>query len=106
MPEPSDSPAGEEMGVYSGAGYMFIKHRPGRARIGASVWQATLVLTESSGQFEDRLGESELTGRLILERNEPAVERLNHRINAMVATRLGYPRLVEAEPASPPLAAR
>lgn len=101
--EPGDNPDAREVGVYSGAGYLFLKQKPGRARVAAAIWQATLALTDATHAFDDRLGESQLTGKLIIQRDDDRIGLLTHQLNAMVSQRLGYPRLVSAPGSSPAL---
>lgn len=90
------SPGGDEVGLYSGAGFVYPSTRPGRGRLVAGLWEATLRVTAASEGFEDRLGEAQLKGRFTAQRDDDAASRALRRLNVLVSERLGYPRLVKA----------
>lgn len=83
-----------EVGVYSGAGFLYLQSDPGDELLGASLWQADVLLADRSDNFRDLLGQSNLTGSFYAERNGEKVAALLNTLNARVAERLGYPRLV------------
>jgi hypothetical protein len=85
-----------EVGVYSGAGYLFLEDKPGVARITGSLWEADLLLADRSERFKDLLGQSRLTGTFTARRDEQKVNELLRLLNTRVTQRLGYPRLVRA----------
>ncbi|MCE9592310.1 MAG: hypothetical protein K8S99_17525 [Planctomycetes bacterium] len=82
-------------GVYSGAGFLYPKQKPGGAMLDASVWQASLRLTDKTNGFDDRLGQAMVKGGFSARRDDPAVQQSIRRLNIMVRERLGYPRLVD-----------
>lgn len=86
-----------EVGVYSGAGYLYLDNEPGLARITGSLWEADLMLADRSERFKDLLGQSRLTGNFTARRDEQKVSELLRLLNTRVTDRLGYPRLVRAD---------
>lgn len=94
-----------EVGVYSGAGFLFLDSTPGDSSLTASLWQADLLLADRSDRFKDLLGQSTLRGSFTAERNSAKVQALLKDLNRRVSDRLGYPRLVgEPEASSDALA--
>ena len=85
----------KEVGVYSGAGFLFLDSEPGEARLTASLWQADLLLADRSDRFKDLLGQSTLRGSFTAQRDGAKVQQLLKRLNLKVSERLGYPRLVD-----------
>ncbi|MFN3168847.1 MAG: hypothetical protein ACE37H_17480 [Phycisphaeraceae bacterium] len=84
-----------EVGVYSGAGFLYLDSEPGDSTLNASLWQADLLLADRSERFVDLLGQSELRGSFTAERNGDKVHALLKKLNLRVSERLGYPRLVD-----------
>ena len=84
-----------EVGVYSGAGFLYLNSEPGDSSLTASLWQADLLLADRSDRFKDLLGQSTLKGSFTAERNSTKVQQLLQQLNLRVSERLGYPRLVE-----------
>lgn len=96
-----------EVGVYSGAGFLYLDSEPGDSRLNASLWQADLVLADRSDRFKDLLGQSSLRGSFTAERNGDKVNQLIQGLNLSVSERLGYPRLVDqTQPSITPAALR
>ena len=89
--------AGGEIGIYSGAGFLYPKSDPGQRRLDAQIWQATLQLSVWSEGYEQRLVRGELSGRFTAARDDAAVSEAIRRLNVQVSERLGYPRLVRAD---------
>ena len=85
-----------EVGVYSGAGYLFLEDSPGTSRLSGSLWQADLLLADRSERFKDLLGQSRLTGSFTARRDNQKVGGLLRQLNTHITDRLGYPRLVHA----------
>lgn len=86
-----------EVGIYSGAGFMHPKGKPGGDRLSAAVWQATLRLTDRSENFQDLLGQAILEGNFSARRDDAAISQMVRRLNLIIRERLGYPRLVRGE---------
>ncbi|MFI4862110.1 MAG: hypothetical protein ACIAXF_15705 [Phycisphaerales bacterium JB063] len=86
-----------EVGVYSGAGFLYLDEKPGSAQLTGSLWQADLLLADRSERFRDLLGLSRIAGSFTARRDEHKVNQLLHQLNTRVTQRLGYPRLVRAE---------
>lgn len=91
----------QQAGVYSGAGFVYPKNSPGGARLQGSVWEADLVLQDSSSGFKDLLGQAKLTGSFAVRRDDAGTLGAIRRLELMVRQRLGYPRLVERDGGSP-----
>lgn len=88
----------EEVGIYSGAGFVYPNSQPGRKTLRAGVWQANLRLADASDGFADLLGQSVLKGRFTAQLDELSVDQVLHRINVHIQQRLGYPRSVRVAP--------
>ncbi len=97
LPPTADEAAGE-VGVYSGAGYVFPRSKPGDTYFEAGVWDANLLLADHSGGFRDQLGQSALRGNVVARRDDAAVSAMLRRLAVDVTARLGYPRFVSAAP--------
>lgn len=95
LPEGGDA---GEVGVYSGAGFVFPKTKPGDTFFEAGVWDATLQLADRSDGFADKLGQSALRGQITARQDEAAVDAMLDRLSKRVTQRLGYPRFVSATP--------
>lgn len=89
-----DQPALRELGIYGGAGYVFLNDDPGERIVKGEIWDAHLNLTDRSLGFRDRLGTSTLTGSIQLRRDDQAVLQLLNRFSQQVSQTLDYPRLV------------
>lgn len=87
-----------QVGIYSGAGFLFPRNKPGQQLLDAGLWEANLQLQDASPGFQDLLGQATLEGDLIARHDDEAVSELLHHLNAMVTERLQYPRLVDAGP--------
>lgn len=83
-----------EVGIYNGAGFLFLDSEPGETRLSGSLWNADLLLADRSDNFKDLLGQSTLKGSFTAERNSEKVAQLLKQINTRVSERLGYPRLI------------
>lgn len=92
-----------EVGIYAGAGFVYPGGRPGDEEFNASVWHATLRLTDRSTKFDDLLGSAVLEGNLAATRDDATVRRVLKRLGVLISQKMGYPRWVNA---SPPTAAR
>lgn len=95
---------GKDIGIFSGAGYVYPSDDVGEDKLSASIWESTLRLSDKSGGFVDRLGPAQLDGKLVAVRDELAMPDTLHRINVLVRERLGKARLVNGND-FPPLAA-
>lgn len=94
---PASGDSGGNIGVYSGAGFLYPSNRPGSEHFRGKIWQANLRLSDRGATFSDRLGPSVLTGTINARRDDQAVVDLLQRLNKLVAERLGYPRLVRVD---------
>ena len=90
-----------EVGIYSGAGYLYPRSKLGSSSLRASLWDASLRLQDASDHFHYLLGQAVIQGDFTVRRDDAAMERLRHRVNLMIRQRLGYPRLVDAQSAAP-----
>lgn len=94
---PAGGGAGE-VGVYSGAGYLYPNNSLGSKKLSAGIWNSTLRLSDRSERFNDLLGKATLTGGVHARLDEAAVDDAIHRLNMMITERLGYPRMVDGDP--------
>ena len=95
-----------QVGVYSGAGYMFPKGTPGAPELTLAIWQSTLRLTDSTQGFKDLLGPANLKGKITLKQDDAQVERIIRQLNANIRKTLGFPRMVEATPTQDVMSAK
>jgi hypothetical protein len=84
-----------EVGVYSGAGFLYPRSDPGQASLSFELWEASIQLADRSDNFSDLLGQSVLKGEVTAHRDESRVSKLLHQLNSDVNESLGYPRVVE-----------
>lgn len=84
-----------EVGVYSGAGFLYLEDTPGESQLTGSLWQADILIADRSDRFKDLLGQSTLRGSFTARRDDARVGDLLRLLNNKVSDRLGYPRLVE-----------
>lgn len=87
-----------EVGIYSGAGFVYPVGKVGNPAFSADVWQATLRLTDRSTGFEDLLGGAVLDGHLTARRDDAAVSLALRRLRVLVTQCVGYPRWVGGNP--------
>ena len=90
----------DTVGSYAGAGFMRLHDDPAVGTVEGNLWDADLRLTDRSEAFTDRLGRAVLAGSFTAQRNDAKVTRVLRELNQELEQRLGYPRLVMAEPAS------
>lgn len=83
-----------QVGIYSGAGFVFPTSDPGDGTLEAGVWQANLTMADRSAGFNDLLGQAMLRGDFTAANDSVAVEQALRRINVKIQQRLGYPRQV------------
>lgn len=88
---------GARTGIYTGAGFVYPKNAAGGDQLEAGVWDATLLLRDSTTGFNDLLGQAVLRGGFNARRDDAAVNSALRKLNVLVHQRLGYPRMV-AEP--------
>jgi len=86
-----------QVGIYSGAGYLYPRGRFGQGHLAFNVWQANLRLTDSSGGFNDLLGQARLKGTFTAHRGDQAMPEAMRRLNILISRRLGYPQYVHAD---------
>lgn len=83
-----------QVGVYTGAGYLYLDSDPGADRLALRIWQATLRLADHSSTFSDKLIEAQFHGQIIARRDDEQVTSTLLQLNVLVTKRLGYPRFV------------
>lgn len=91
-------PAGM-VGIYSGAGFVFPRNELGEGTLDCGVWESNLRLADSTRGFNDLLGQAVARGDFTARRDDAAVGDMLRRLNVLVRDKLGYPRLVSADPA-------
>jgi hypothetical protein len=89
--------APEAAGVYSGAGFLFPRVRPGGDRFTGELRSTALRLADASGNFDDRLGLAEATGAFAVTRDQQATLEFLKAAQMRLHERLGYPRFVMGE---------
>lgn len=93
------SPPRENVGIFSGAGFIYPHAKPGGERLRIGMWEATLRLNpeDATADFTDHLGAAILDGRFTLKRDEAQVNHLIRQLNVEIRQRLGFPRLVRGD---------
>lgn len=87
---------GEQIGIYSGAGYLYPNSTVGADSFTGSVWQSTLRIADKSDGFDDTIGLARLEGRFTVTRDDLNINSAIHTLNAQVRERLGRARMVRA----------
>ncbi len=87
--------AHQEVGLYSGAGFVYPESKPGADTLKAGMWEASLRLTDKTPGFDDRLGQALGNGGLHARRDDGGVDENIRRLDVLVRQKLGYPRMVE-----------
>lgn len=85
----------EQVGIYSGAGYLYPQSALGGHTLSANLWESIVALSDQSEGFADDLGQALLIGSFRAVRDEAALERALRDLNRNIRRRLGFPRLVE-----------
>ncbi len=86
-----------EVGVYSGAGFLYLNSDPSARQLRAGIWEANIQLSDGSLEFIDQIGPSLLTGSVRATRDDQRVDQLIRKLSQHTTSRLGYVRLVSAE---------
>ena len=84
----------KEVGIYSGAGFVYPNSGIEGDKLVGGVWQSSLRLTDKSKGFHDRLGQATLEGRFTVKRDENALQPLLHTLYVQIRERLGRSRLI------------
>ena len=85
-----------KIGIYNGAGYVYLRGKVGGRYLKASVWHANLRLTDAGEGFVSTLGKASLSGNFAVIRNDQAVQQALHQLSVLATNRLGYPQYVRA----------
>ncbi len=75
--------SGEVYGVYTGAGFVLPSTTPGESTFSGKTSGANLRLSATTPGFEDRLGPSEVTGRISAVRDDAKAEVIGGLVSAM-----------------------
>ena len=90
------------LGLYAGAGFMWLQDDPAGGQVGGTLWDSDVRLSDRSADFTDRLGRAVMTGSFSARRDDAGVTGAVLELNRLVSERLGYPRLVDLS-VQPPL---
>jgi len=93
FPDHEDQP----IGIYEGAGFLQPRQLPGGTSMRAGLRQSNMRLVDASEGFTDLLGPAQLAGEFSVQRDDAAVPEAIRQLDQLVAQRLGYPRLVDAD---------
>ena len=86
----------QEVGIYSGAGFMFPRNTPGKATLKGGLWDGNLSLSDGTAGFNDLLKKAVIAGRFTVRRNDMGVDQTLRQLHVLLRERLGYARLVRA----------
>ena len=75
--------AGGQVGMYTGAGFMFPSGKPGDSVFGGSITRADLRLERATAGFTDQLGPAEMTISFGAKRDEELSDELHRRIELL-----------------------
>ena len=101
--------APQATGVYTGAGFLFPRARPGKPTFNGELRSTALRLADASENFDDRLGLAEATGGFSVTLDQSATLQILKTAQSRLHQQLGYPRFVLDETnitIQPTLAAR
>jgi len=87
-----------EVGLYSGAGFLYLNSDLDADRLKAGLWEAHVRLADRSEHFVDQVGPSLMAGSVRAVRDDDRVNTLLQRLGQLTSDRLGYPRLVRHTP--------
>lgn len=90
--DPAD---GDAVTIYSGAGFVMPHGKPGEDTFGGTVRDATLQLSDHTGDQSPTVTRAALSGRFNARRNDLATADRINQLNRMIRQRLGRPRLVQ-----------
>lgn len=76
---------GGSMGVYGGGGFLLPSGSVGDATYGGTIREATLRLVESRPGFADRLGPSELGGKVAARRDDALADEVSARLTLLLS---------------------
>ncbi len=85
----------EQVGIYSGAGFVFPRGELGDDTLRLSLWDSSLRLLDRTPGFNDLLGQAVLTGDFRVEHNPGETRRLIAQLDQLLTQKLGYPRVVD-----------
>jgi hypothetical protein len=86
-----------QVGVYGGAGLLAPKASLTRGQLNGSLQNASLRLTDASGEFVDELKLANASGDFSAKRDDETALKLLRQLQVQVRERLGYPRFVDAK---------
>ncbi|MEX2215376.1 MAG: hypothetical protein WD768_14685 [Phycisphaeraceae bacterium] len=89
--------SGNEVGIYSGAGYLYPKDDLDGETFAGSIWQSTLRLSDKTEGFVDQLGSAQMEGKFKVSRDDVAIDQKLHRLNVQIREKLGRSRLVKVD---------
>ncbi len=87
----------EDVGLYAGAGFLYINSGLEAKNLKAGLWEAHVRLADRSEGFVDQVGPSLMAGSIRAQRDDEQVTAILQRLARLTSDRLGYPRLVLAD---------
>jgi len=87
----------DSVGLYAGAGFLYINSKLTSPRLKAGLWEANIQLADSSEDFVDQVGPSMISGAVRATRDDDRVAELLRQLSRQTTDHLGYPRLVLAQ---------
>ena len=86
-----------ELGIYSGAGFVYLYSEPGESELNIGVWDSAVKLMDRTSGFHDLVGQGVVSGRAAVRRDDVETQRLLQKLGEHFSRRLGYPRLAQAK---------
>lgn len=83
-----------EIGIYSGAGFAWVRGELGADQITLVIRDASLKLTDSTEDFVDLLTPARLSGTMGVQRDDRLTRQMHYAISQMVTDKLGVSRFV------------
>jgi len=82
------------VGLYAGAGFLYINSKLKNPKLKAGLWEANIQLADSSQGFVDQVGPSLISGAVRATRDDERVAQLLRQLSQQATDQLGYPRMV------------
>jgi len=89
--------AGDDLGVYGGAGYALPHGSPGASRLRVTLRESTLTLLDATPGFNDLLSPSLVTGSFVVERRPDSARRHYVAASQLVTNALGSSTVLGVE---------
>ena len=91
-----DQSNNRQVGVYSGAGFVYPVSQVGDKKLIVDLEQSTLKLTDRTDSFRDLLGRADIKGLVVAKKNGQATESVIKQFEVIIKDYLGHARSVQS----------